>query len=284
MNEMIFHAICSDKKGVIARFTQIFYKSGANILALEQHVDPEDGYFFMRIHADLSSIVVSDIDLKNELQQLSDKINANIKIYNPLEKINVAIFCTHESQPVVDLLMKQQSGELECNLPIVISNHNDLKKLVNSFGVKYCYLPIGNNGNHAQEKLILNKLKENNIDLIVLARYMQVLSAKFLKSFDSDIINIHHGFLPAFKGGNPYRQAWERGVKMIGATAHYVTHELDEGPIISQDTELVTHQFSINEMIESGRDIERRVLFEAVKAQIERRIILHDNRTIIFHG
>ena len=283
MNEIVLHVICPDKKGVIAQFTQILFDSESNILTLEQHVDPEDGYFFMRIHADVKLVNNNYTYLEKKLNKLTKKLNGTLKLFDFTEKINIAILCTKESQPIVDLFLKKRSGELNCNIPIVISNHNNLRDLSETFGAKYIFCPIDNNRGK-QEKIILNELNVNNINLVVLARYMQILSPYFLKKCNSDIINIHHGFLPAFKGGSPYRQAWEKGVKMIGATAHYVTEELDAGPIISQDTESVTHQFSVSQLAETGRDIERRVLFSAVKAQVEYRILLHGERTIIFHG
>ena len=284
MNEIVLHVICPDKKGVIAQFTKILFDNQSNILMLEQHVDSEDGYFLMRIHAEVKLINNSYSHIKKKLDELTENLNGVLKIFDLKKEINIAILCTKESQPVVDILLKQRSGELGVNIPIVISNHNNLKDLAESFGVKYIFCPIDDRNKEEQEKFVLKELKKYNIHLVVLARYMQILSSSFLKNCNAEIINIHHGFLPAFKGGNPYRQAWEKGVKMIGATAHYVTEELDAGPIISQDTESVTHQFSVKKMAESGRDIERRVLFSAVKAHVEYRILLHGKRTIIFHG
>jgi formyltetrahydrofolate deformylase len=196
----------------------------------------------------------------------------------------MAILCTKEQAHVSDLLMKHQSGELNCNIPLVISNHNELKNSVEQYGIEYHHLPVDANNRESQEKEILSLLGSHNIDVVVLARYMQILSPKIVKEYEGRVINIHHAFLPAFKGNRPYHKAWVRGVKMIGATAHYVTEDLDEGPIIEQDVESVTHQHSVKEMIQAGRDIERRVLTSAVKAHLQHRILLHGQRTLIFHS
>ena len=196
----------------------------------------------------------------------------------------MAIFVTKEATPLYDLLIKHQSGDLPCKIPCIISNHKDLEHTARQFQIPFHFLPVSSKTKVDQEKEINKLMEKENIDLLVLARYMQILSSKFVDKFSGKIINIHHGFLPAFKGQQPYRQAWKRGVKMIGATAHYVTADLDEGPIIEQDVVSVSHQHSVQEMIQAGRDIERRVLTSAVKAHLEHRIILDGKRTIIFHS
>jgi len=284
MSEIIFHLTCPDQRGIIAQFTQLLYQHKVNVLSLEQHVEPDEGLFFMRAHADLSHMTISSDTLIDLLNEIENKLSGVLTIHDPLKPLNMAILCTKEQVHVSDLLMKHQSGELNSNIPLVISNHNELKNSVEQYGIEYHHLPVDANNREFQEKEILSLLGSHNIDVVVLARYMQILSPKIVKEYEGRVINIHHAFLPAFKGNRPYHKAWVRGVKMIGATAHYVTEDLDEGPIIEQDVESVTHQHSVKEMIQAGRDIERRVLTSAVKAHLQHRILLHGQRTLIFHS
>ena len=284
MKYLILHINCPDQRGIIAQFTGILYDHGANVLNLEQHVEPDEKLFFMRIHANLSNLTISEDALKEILLALVKKMNAQIKFHFPENKLKMAIFVTKESAPLYDLLIKHQSGELPCEIPSIISNHEHLKEIAGQFNIPFFYLPVTPETKNDQEKEIRELMEKKKIDLLVLARYMQILSSEFVADYQGRIINIHHGFLPAFKGNHPYRKAWERGVKMIGATSHYVTADLDEGPIIEQDVVSVNHQHSVQEMIQAGRDIERRVLTSAVKAHLEHRIILDGQRTIIFHS
>jgi len=281
---MIFHLTCPDQRGIIAQFTQLLYQHHVNVLSLEQHVEPDARLFFMRAHTDLRNMTISPETLSDLLNELERRLNGTLTIHDPLKPLNMAILCTKEQAHVSDLLMKHQSGELNCNISLVISNHNELKNCVEQYGIEYHHLPVDANNREFQEKEILSLLRSHNIDVVVLARYMQILSPKIIKEYEGRVINIHHAFLPAFKGNRPYHKAWVRGVKMIGATAHYVTEDLDEGPIIEQDVESVTHQHSVKEMIQAGRDIERRVLTSAVKAHLQHRILLHGQRTLIFHS
>jgi len=284
MRYLILHINCPDQHGIIAQFTGVLYENGANVLNLEQHVETEEKMFFMRIYADMSNIEISQEDLCDLLNILGKKTNASVKFYYPEQNLNVGIFVSKESAPLYDLLIKHQSGELRCNIPCIISNHIALESIAIQFNIPFYHLPVSPSTKEEQESKVTAILYKEKVDLLVLARYMQILSEKFVDNFYGRIINIHHAFLPAFKGSNPYRRAWERGVKMIGATAHYVTKNLDEGPIIEQDVVSVSHQHSVKEMIQAGRDIERRVLTSAVKSHIEHRIILDGNRTIIFHS
>ena len=283
MRDLILHINCPDQRGIIAQFTGILYDHGANVLNLEQHVEPDEKLFFMRIHADLSNMEISEDALHEILMAQVKKMNAKIQFYYPENRQKMAIFVTREAAPLYDLLIKHQSGELPCEIPCILSNHQDLKNTAKQFNIPFYHLPLSPETKSDQENAIREIIKKENIDLLVLARYMQILSSAFVTDYQGRIINIHHGFLPAFKGNNPYRKAWERGVKMIGATAHYVTADLDEGPIIEQDVVSVNHQHSVKEMIQAGRDIERRVLTSAVKAHLQHRIILDGQRTIIFH-
>jgi formyltetrahydrofolate deformylase len=283
MRYLILHINCPDQRGIIAQFTGILYDHGANVLNLEQHVEPDEKLFFMRIHADLSNMEISEDALHEILMAQVKKMNAKIQFYYPENRQKMAIFVTREAAPLYDLLIKHQSGELPCEIPCILSNHQDLKNTAKQFNIPFHHLPLSPETKSDQENAVREIIKKENIDLLVLARYMQILSSAFVTDYQGRIINIHHGFLPAFKGNNPYRKAWERGVKMIGATAHYVTADLDEGPIIEQDVVSVNHQHSVKEMIQAGRDIERRVLTSAVKAHLQHRIILDGQRTIIFH-
>ena len=284
MRDLILHINCPDQRGIIAQFTGVLYDHGANVLNLEQHVEPDAKLFFMRIHADLSNMEISEDALHEILMAQVKKMNAKIQFYYPENRQKMAIFVTREAAPLYDLLIKHQFGELPCEIPCIISNHQDIENTAKQFNIPFHHLPISPETKSDQENAIREIIKKEKIDLLVLARYMQILSPEFVSDYHGRIINIHHGFLPAFKGKAPYRQAWERGVKMIGATAHYVTEELDEGPIIEQDVVSVSHQHSVQEMIQAGRDIERRVLTSAVKAVLQHRIILDGMRTIIFHS
>ena len=284
MRYLILHINCPDQRGIIAQFTGILYDHCANVLHLEQHVEPDEKLFFMRIYADLKNIEISEDVLNEILIAQVKKMDANIQFYYPENIQKMAIFVTKESAPLYDLLIKYRSGELFCEIPCIVSNHKELGKIANQFHIPFHFLPVTTDTKENQEEEVRKLMKDKNIDILVLARYMQILSKDFVEEYHGKIINIHHGFLPAFKGNSPYRQAWVRGVKMIGATAHYVTADLDEGPIIEQDVVSVNHQHSVDEMIQAGRDIERRVLTAAVKAHLEHRIILDGQRTIIFHA
>ena len=281
MKEVIIHLICTDRKGIIARFTNKLYQNKINIISLEQHVEPDEDIFFMRIHADISNMLLDKNNFSNLISDFKSEIDVQIYYYDYLKPLNMAILCTKEEGPVLELILKKKSGKLNCNIPAIISNHNSLSDLADRHNIEYHHLPIDNK--EKQERKILDLLSDKKIDLIVLARYMQILSPEFVAQYPNQIINIHHGFLPAFKGSKPYHKAWKKGVKMIGATAHYVTSELDEGPIIEQDVESVTHHCSIEELVETGRDIERKVLLLAVQAHLEHKILIHNQRTIIFH-
>ena len=272
MNKFVIQLICPDQRGIIARLTSILYKSTNNILSIEQHVDKEKGEFYARILTEKS--VPKTVFPKDELLTLSRKLKGKCNLFNPDKKINVAILGTKESEPIYDLLIKNNSNELICSSPIVISNHQTLSHVAQQFNVRF--FKINNNTQ------LLKILKTNNIELIVLARYMQIIPSKIVKLYNNNIINIHHGFLPAFKGSKPYHQAYNKGVKIIGATAHYITNELDEGPIISQDIVHINHQHSINDMIQLGREIEKNVLYKAVKAHLEHKIIVYNSKTIVF--
>ena len=277
MNSFVIHFSCVDQEGIVSRITSIIYNFSANILSLEQFVDKEKNIFFMRAKLDLTDNSVNENDLFSRLKAESRLLNGQLNIFDLDLSDNVAIMCTKECEPVYDILIKHSSEELMCKIPLIISNHNQLIEIAKQFNIKY--IKIDPN----EEIHLLEILDEHKINLIVLARYMQIVKPKTVSRFENRIINIHHGFLPAFKGSNPYRQAWDKGVKMVGATAHYVTNSLDEGPIIAQDVVGIGNKQSVKEMKVLGKEIEKRVLSSAVKAHIERRIIVSDNKTIIFN-
>ena len=270
MQNIIVQLICPDQKGIIAQLTTILYDSNNNILSIEQHVDKKNEKFYIRVLAENNS----NLFPKNELHSLSQKLNGELFLFNPDKKINVAIMGSLEEEQIYDLLIKNKSNELNCNIPILISNHNKLSSIAQKFDIHFSQI-----SNYDELDKIL---KKEQIDLIVLARFMQIIPKKIVDNYPNKIINIHHGFLPAFKGAKPYHQAYNKGVKIVGATAHYVTDELDEGPIINQDVIHVNHKHSITDIINLGREIERAVLYRAVKAHLDHKIIIHNNKTIIF--
>ena len=279
-SETILRILCKDGPGIIARISGLVSDYGGNILAMEQHSEEDSGLFAARLHIErLKEIknIEGEMVQNNPFQQFQywlDDFN---------KKLNVAVLVTKEETCLYDILIKQQLGELNCDIPLIISNREDLKTIAKQFSIPFHYLPIDKNNPQDQEQKISDLLNKHQIDLTLLARYMRILSPSFVQKRLGKIINIHHSFLPAFKGANPYRQAWERGVKMIGATAHYVTDDLDEGPIIHQSVTQVNHQYSVQELIRAGRELERMVLAQAVRAHLEHRVLLLGKRTIVFH-
>ncbi len=282
MKQIIFLIQCPDNKGLLAKITEFFYDSGFNILDCKQHTDLISNQYFMRIILDMKDLKTSRKQLEKTFDGFANPLNlqwgAHYSDYVP----KMAVMVSKTSHCLYDLLRRQQDGDLHCEIPLVISNHPDLEYVAEQFRIPfYCY-PVNKSNKAEQEKQVVKLLKTNHIDLVVLARYMQILSEDFLNEFPNRIINIHHAFLPAFQGADPYRRAYERGVKMIGATAHYVTADLDEGPIIDQDVRRVTHEDYPDELKRIGKDIESMVLARAVKLHLDHRIIIFNNRTITF--
>ena len=278
MNKIIIQLICEDQLGIIAQLSSIILDSNSNILSIEQHVDKNENKFYVRLLVDIEKINIDYNSLENKLFKINNKLSGEIKVFNAEKKLKVAIFATKEAEPVYDILIKNQSKELNCDIPVIISNHSELSNISGQFKINYEKIPSKQNIDELKKIL-----KDYSIDLIVLARFMQIIPSEIVDMYENRIINIHHGFLPAFKGAKAYHQALEKGVKMIGATSHYVINKLDEGPIISQDVIPIDHTFSINQIIESGRQIEKNVLYKAVKAHIEHKIIVYNNKTIVFN-
>lgn len=283
MEKYIILFKCPDRQGIVAKITGWLFEQNLNIISMEEHVEDKSTHFFMRIVIQSSIELNENENFVNSLFKFSETFNGQFSIKKITQKDNCAIFVTKEQLPLYDLLIKHQTNDLNCNIKMVVSNHETLKPISKKFNIPYFHFPLNSKNKSEIEPQIIQFMEDNKIDLIVLARYMQILSPDFIKKYDQKIINIHHGFLPAFKGGRPYRQAWERGVKIIGATAHYVTNELDEGPIITQDVISINHTYSEKDMIRAGKDIERRVLTNAVQAHLDYRVILHHGRTIVFN-
>jgi len=281
MRHIVIHIKSLDQRGIISLYTEMLSSLSINILKLEQHVEPDDKLFFMRIEAELLEDKTSIEDLKDHLSKTDSEVDGNSKVFDKQKKQNIAILVTKESLPLYDILIKNQTQEINSNIKTIISNHKVLEPISDQFDIEYRYLDLSDKS--YAEKELLSILEQQEIDLIILARYMQIIPDSIVSRYKDRMINIHHGFLPAFKGQRPYHKAWERGVKIIGATSHYVTSELDEGPIISQDVVSVDHHHSIKELINSGRNLERNVLVNAIKAHLEHRIMIHGRRTIVFN-
>jgi formyltetrahydrofolate deformylase len=270
---------CADQPGIVHAMTSAVLNCGGNIIENQQYTDHTTNTFVMRTRFETSQgMAAAQTSLNGELGKFSPALH----IRETANKPRALVMVTTESHCLRDLMYLLELGELPIEIPLVVSNREDLKQLVESHKIPFMHLPIDSNNKIAQEKTLIAKMKELKIDFVVLARYMQILSADFCNSMPGKIINIHHSFLPGFKGAKPYHQAHERGVKIIGATAHFVTADLDEGPIIEQDVAHVTHSSTPDELIALGRDIERRVLAKAVKLYAEDRIFIVGQRTIIF--
>jgi len=273
---------CSDQKGLVARISQFIFQRGGNIVDLDEHVDPDEKMFFIRVEWDLSELNISSEQFEKEFHVLADEINAKWEIKYSYNKHRIAIFVSKYDHCLQEILWRYKNKELDAEIILIISNHTVLEDIANSYGIPFYYFPITKENKLEQELKEIELLEKNKIDTIVLARYMQILSPIFIEKYPNNIINIHHSFLPAFVGANPYKKAYERGVKLIGATSHYVTEELDEGPIIEQDVIRITHKDSLNDLIRKGKDLERLVLARAVNLHVSNRVLKHGKKTIIF--
>ena len=271
---------CKDRKGLISRISHFVFERGGNILDLDEHVD--DGKFFIRLAWDMKNFSVPETDVKDAFAPLAKEFDADFKINFTGKNLRTAIFVSKFDHCLQEILWRQRLGEFNIDIPIIISNHEDLKPLADHYGISYYVFPITKENREVEEKKELALLKENRIDAIVLARYMQILTHQFVCEYPNRIINIHHSFLPAFAGSDPYRQAYERGVKIIGATSHYVTEELDEGPIIEQDIIRISHKDTVSDLVRKGRDLERLILARALYFHAQHRILVHGKRTIVF--
>jgi formyltetrahydrofolate deformylase len=274
---------CPDRRGIVAAVSQFLFAHGANIIDSDQHsTDPEGGRFFMRQEFYLEGLDLSRPQFEKAFQDLiATPFEMEWRVWYAADPKRMVILCSKYDHCLLDLLWRVRRGEFDAEIPMVISNHADLETDVKSFNIPFHVVPVVDGDKAASEKQILELLR-GQCDLVVLARYMQILSGEWLESVGVPVINIHHSFLPAFVGANPYRSAWQRGVKIIGATAHYVTAELDAGPIIEQDVGRVSHSDEVKALTRVGRDIERSVLARAVKAHLEDRVIVYGNKTVVF--
>ena len=278
---IILRTVCPDRPGLVSHLTTWIANYGGNIKHSDHHTDQDAELFLSRIEWYLNSSEIDKIEINSELEKIAKKIDAQFNLNYSDEVPNVAIFVSKQNHCLIDLLWRVKNGELRMKVPLIISNHHDLKNIADDFNAEFCYLDTLNSTKLEIEEKILSLLKTFNIELVVLAKYMQILSDSFLKEFSS-IINIHHSFLPAFKGSQPYHRAWKRGVKLIGATAHYVTEDLDEGPIIEQCTVNVSHRDEVEDLIRKGRDIERIALARAVRLHLNHQIFVYNSKTAVF--
>jgi formyltetrahydrofolate deformylase len=273
---------CSDRRGIVASLAQLLYGHGANLLDSDQHTDAVAGQFFQRIRFDLAEMHVDRATLERAIAEVAERFGMQFRLAYAGHKQRVAIFVSRYDHCLYDLLLRHRAGELACEIALVVSNHPDLAPVAGQFGVPYHVFPIGPRDKREQEQRELALLEAQRVELIVLARYMQILSEEFVSRHPGRIINIHHSFLPAFAGGRPYHQAYQRGVKLIGATAHYATTDLDEGPIIEQDVIRASHRDSPEDLVRKGRDLEKLVLARAVRWHLEDRILVYGNKTVVF--
>lgn len=275
---------CPDGPGIVATVSKFLYEHGANIVQSDQYsMDPEGGMFFMRVEFDLEGLAGRLSELENDFAEIAERFRMDCRFSLASVKKRVAVFVSKEDHCLLELLWSWQSGDLYADIAVVVSNHPDMKRLVEPFGIPYVHIPVTPETKPEAERRQVEAVERYGADMIVLARYMQIVSPKFIESYRNRMINIHHSFLPAFIGGNPYKQAYGRGVKIIGATAHYVTEELDGGPIIDQDVQRVTHRDNVEDLKRIGRMIERTVLARAVKWHLEDRILVHENKTVVFN-
>ena len=273
---------CPDQPGIVAAVADFVYRHGGNIVDAQQHTDAVDGVFFQRIEIELAGCDLGRDDIAPALSPLVERFAMSCTVRFSDAVARTAILVSRQAHCLLDLLARARSGELAIDVPLVVSNHPDHADIAGWFGATYRHLPVTAATRAEQEAAVLDALREHDIDLVVLARYMQVLSGDFLERWAGPVINIHHSFLPAFVGGRPYHQAHDRGVKIVGVTAHYATAELDQGPIIDQDVVRVSHRDSVEDLQRRGRDLEVTVLGRAVHAHVEHRVLVHGTRTIVF--
>ncbi len=281
MVKAIFLIQTEDRKGILASVVDFFYSRGFNILKCQQHTDSYEKRFFMRIELDADDMKTSRKELEDEFGILASSMSLEWSCHWSDYRTRVAILVSKTSHCLYDLLARQLEGEFSAEIPLIISNHPDLERVAEQFRIPYYCIPVDGN-KEKQESEIRELLRKFHIDLVVLARYMQILTSEFTEEWKNRIINIHHAFLPAFQGANPYKRAYERGVKMIGATAHYASEDLDQGPIIEQNVVRVSHELTPDGLKEVGKDLEKQVLATAVKAHLDHRIIVYKNKTIVF--
>jgi formyltetrahydrofolate deformylase len=281
-NSAILLLSCPDRKGLVATISDFIFRNNGNILHTDEHTDAELNLFLLRIEFDHHDFAFDLADFAKHFDPIATKFEMRWQLTRSDHRPRMAIFVSRYDHCLVDLLYRQHSGELKCEIPLILSNHADCKPHADFYRIPYFEIPVTKENKSEAERQQIALLSQHQVDFIVLARYMQVLSNEFIEQFPSRIINIHHSFLPAFIGGKPYHQAFQRGVKLIGATSHYVTEVLDDGPIIEQDVVRISHRDTLDDLIEKGRDIEKVVLSRGVRWHIENRVLLYGNKTVVF--
>jgi formyltetrahydrofolate deformylase len=273
---------CPDQRGIVAGISGFLYTHGANILHADQHQDNDLGLFFMRVEWDLDGFALDDAAFRREFQPLAASFDMRWKLAYSAARPAVAIFVSRAQHCLLDLLYRHEIGELACDIPLIVGNHMDAQALAGFYGIPFHHIPANAHGRAEAEARQIALLERHAVDLIVLARYMQVLSPEFVARYLQRIVNVHHSFLPAFSGARPYHAAHQRGVKLIGATSHFVTEVLDDGPIIEQDVVRISHRDQVQDLIQKGRDLERVVLSRAVRWYLEHRILHYAGKTVVF--
>ncbi|MGD0182073.1 MAG: formyltetrahydrofolate deformylase [Terriglobales bacterium] len=281
-NSAVLLISCPDRKGIVATISDFVFRHNGNILHADEHADEESNLFLMRVEFDPAGF---DIDLANfseHFSPIAHKFEMQWRLARSNYRAKMIILVSKYDHCLVDLLYRHKSGELACDIPLIISNHPDNQPIADFYGIPYLTIPVPKDNKRQAEEKILNLIEQHNPDFMVLARYMQILSNEFVNRYPQRIINIHHSFLPAFVGAKPYHQAFTRGVKLIGATSHYVTEVLDDGPIIEQDVVRISHRDSLDDLLQKGRDLEKVVLSRAVRWHIDNRVLLYGNKTVVF--
>jgi formyltetrahydrofolate deformylase len=273
---------CPDQKGVVATIADFVYRHNGNILHADEHADEGSNLFLMRVEFDPADFDIDLADFARHFDPIANRFNMTWRLAQSARRPRMAILVSKYDHCLADLLYRHRSGELTCEIPLIISNHPDNKPIADFYGIPFETIPVVKDQKQVAEQNILELLKQHNPDFIVLARYMQILSHQFVSAYPQRIINIHHSFLPAFIGAKPYHQAFQRGVKLIGATSHYVTEVLDDGPIIEQDVVRISHRDAVEDLIQKGRDLEKIVLSRAVRWHIENRVLLYGHKTVVF--
>jgi formyltetrahydrofolate deformylase len=273
-----------DTKGIISTITSWIFENNGNIVYLDQHTDPVEDMFFMRIRWDMTGFQVPRENLDDEFSQVCWRLGMAHRLFFSDKKKRIAVMVSKQGHCLLDLLYRWRSGHLNIEIPCIISNHEELQDMAGYYNVPYHLIPVSKENKREQEDKVIKILKKERVDTVILARYMQILTPKFVQAYRNSIINIHHSFLPAFVGADPYMQAFKRGVKIIGATSHYVTEDLDQGPIIYQDVVPVTHRDNLETLKRKGQDIEKVVLARAVAMHVENRVLIHNGKTVVFGG
>jgi formyltetrahydrofolate deformylase len=281
-NSAVLLISCPDRRGIVATISDFVFRHGGNILHADEHADEESNLFLMRVEFDPAEFDIDLADFSRHFTPVADRFEMQWRLARSNYRPKMIILVSKYDHCLVDLLYRHKSGELRCDIPLIISNHVDNQPIADFYGIPYITVPVSKDSKRQAEEKILSLLQQHDPDFMVLARYMQILSNEFVNRYPQRIINIHHSFLPAFVGAKPYHQAFTRGVKLIGATSHYVTEVLDDGPIIEQDVVRISHRDSLDDLLQKGRDLEKVVLSRAVRWHIENRVLLYGNKTVVF--